>query len=451
MNRIALPWLVFLVVAASTAAPAAGDAARSPVLHPGTMDLLPLDDLQLLDFKRENMRLVSRVSSLGNQVGRLEKALQQRADKRKVDAETRKMQDELRGLRAQQAALMVRVTQKLEPYGVDGPLVAYMNRAPAGPARVERYAYGLVLLVPDLEPPVRALFERVVAQMEGSTYALEAQQERMALALKQSQLEPADQRALLATFKRQARTSDQRFWQLVDCTLTREQRAWVWRRLPTRLKRKSQAVEHLFTLTGLTPSQASRIQALVTEMEHESSPDKATLNRLATEARSQRAQKKRLTRDERVATSRERAEVGERLTELRRYGARAIREILTQAQWQEYEAIPPRVSLNDRRLDFRRLFQGFTPTPEQDRQLQALRREAAAERRAITKRTNELRRQAGDYGPDSPQTMMMEMQMMGMRAAGQRASRRQLGRIVLEVLTPEQVGAWVMGRYGYKR
>ena len=87
------------------------------------------------------------------------------------------------------------------------------------------------------------------------------------------------------TFQRQVRQNDQRFWQLVDCTLTRDQRFWICRRLPRRMRQKSQAVEHLCALPGLTPSQGSRIRALLPEMEHEECGNKSrALIRAAEEA-----------------------------------------------------------------------------------------------------------------------------------------------------------------------
>ena len=131
--------------------------------------------------------------------------------------------------------------------------------------------------IDDLTPAQRWLFDRTLTQMDGAYHANGAQRERTMLALKQSELDKDKMRAIGQTFDRQLRVMEQRFWLLVDVTLDVEQKVWIWEHLPQTMRRKSQAIEHLYTLPGLSGSQGTRLRALVTEIEHESSPDNAAV------------------------------------------------------------------------------------------------------------------------------------------------------------------------------
>jgi hypothetical protein len=413
-------------------------------LQQGRMDLLPFDDIQLQDFNKENGVLLSRTRALQRRVESLAKKYRKR--KNKNDKEGKKLLHDIRRLRIQITALHVPITEALLAAGVDAPLIAYMNKAPTGARRAQRYAYGLVLLLPDLDADQRALFERATSQVEAAEFAIQAQKERTALALAQTKLEKPEQRQIAGTFDRQLRLIEQRYWQLTDYALSEPQRAQLWRWLPRAVKRKSQPVEHLYALPDLTPSQGTRLRALLTEVEHESSPDNATVKRVNAELR-----KKGLAADERTALTKERQQAYQRLSELRRYGAKATREILTDAQWLAYEAVPPRVSANDRKANYRRVLEGWTPDAAQAKRIKALSADMRKAQREIRKRTADLARQRADYGADSPQMAGMQMEMQGMQAEGQRHQRAYVGRIFTEVMTDEQVSRWLMGHYGYKR
>ncbi len=424
-------------------APAVERLVPKPI-QMGAIELLPFNDLEIQDFRREHGVLFARIQGLGKRMASLGKKLGKR--KNKNDAESKKLKADLRRVRVQHGALRARLTDELMDAGVDGALIAYMNKAPGGARRVERYAYGLVLLLDDLSDDQRLMFERVGAQMEGSFLALRAQKQRTTLALKQAKLEKDEVRAIQRTFDRQERLIDQRFWQLTDFTLTRDQRARLWRTLPRTLRRKNQPVEHLYALPGLTPAQGTRLKALLTEVEHESSPDQAAVKRINAALK-----QKDEPRGDRNALVKERGEAYKRLGELRRYSAKATREILTDAQWHAYEAIPPRVNTNERRASYKRVLEGFKPSAPQQRTMKRLQQEFRTEQRAARQRMNELRREGEDYGADSPQMAGMQMAMQGAKADGERAQRAMLGRIFTEVLTPQQVSSWVMGHYGYKR
>ncbi len=445
--RLAALWFTCLILALAAPAALADDIpttqVKPPLLAPGKADLLPFSDLQREDFNKQHGVLTYRLKALNGKIAKLNK---QAAKPKLPKAQRTKLLAEARRLRIQTTALRHRLTEAIVEHGVDGRLIAYMNHAPSGPGRMERYSHGLVLLLDDLAPKQRALFERVVPQVDGAYAALTAQKERTLLALKQSKLDRAETRGVGQTFDRQMRVIDQRFWMLVDLLLTRDQKVTVWRWLPQRMKRKSQPVEHLYQLPGITPSQATRLRAALTELEQEASPDNAAVKRIATRLRD-----RSISREERAALTRERGEAYKRLSALRRFSAETTRSILSNEQWLEYQAIPPRLSTNERSGNFKRVLEGFKPTPAQNVKMKALQKKLRSERRQASLRMRELRRESADYGPDSPQMMGMQMMMQGAKAEGAAAGRAYLGGVFAEVLTPEQVTRWVMGHWGYKR
>ena len=93
----------------------------------------------------------------------------------------------------------------------------------------------------------------------------------------------------------------------------------------------------------------------------------------------------------------------------------------------------------------------MTFTPEQEAALAAIRKEGKQAAQAYRERMNEVRRETGEVGPDSPQMMMMEMMMASARGEALTTQRLLLGRAFREVLTPDQVSGWVMGLYGDRR
>ncbi len=441
--------ILLLVGMAFGAAPVGADdvsatGVTAPILKPGGQDLLPFDDFGRQDFNKKNGVLVYRLGALEKKAGKLRS--QAYKIKNAKDAKRRGMLEEARRLTVQTTALRMRLTQELVASGIDGSVIAYINGAPRGAGRMERYAHGLVLLLSDLSDKQRALFEQVVTQIDGAYHAITATKERTLLSLKQSKLDKAETGAVRRTFDAQLRLIDQRFWLLVDLTLGLEQKAALWNRLPGRMRRKSQPIEHLYQLPGLTPAQATRLRAVQTEQEHELSPDTAAVKRIAVQLKD-----KALSREQRQALTKQRGTVYGRIMELRRSTAKATRSILTDEQWLAFEAIPPRVSTNERSGNYRRVLNGFKPDGRQQAQIRKLQAAQRVERRATQKRMAEIRRSGGDYSPDSPQMAGMQMAMAGAKAESAASNRTFLGAVFLDVLRADDVSRWVMGHWGYKR
>ena len=272
-------------------APVAAAARLHPNLTPRALDLLPLDDLEREDFNKEHGPLVYRTQAVNRQVQKLDGQLKKlnsaladkKADKKrrqKLGAQRKKAQAQRRNQRLQLSALMARLTNELVADGLPAALIPVMNAAPQGAGRVERHARGLVLMLPDLTNDQWDLFQGIHERTEGALHAIAAQKERTLLALKQTKLEKPQIQAVSATFDQQLRLNNKRYWQLVDFTLNRDQRVALYKMLPQRMKRKDQAKEHLYALPDLTPTQASRLRALLTEIEQESAPDNAAVKRL---------------------------------------------------------------------------------------------------------------------------------------------------------------------------
>ncbi len=452
---VALSVIVLLVVGALVPPARAderapGTDAKPAALHPNlnlsAVDLLPFDDVTRAAFNAKNPAMIYRVQGTARQLGTLNAKLARwKGKKTKQHAELVK---ERKRLRTVSAALMARLTHEVMAHGVDGSLIAYMNHAPTGPGRIQRYSHGLVLLLDDLTPQQRRRFEQVVVQVAGAYHAITAQKERTLLAVKQSELDKTRQGGIAQTFQRQLQVIDQRFWQLVDYTLARDQKAWIWQRLPSSKKRKSQATEHLYALPGLTASQGTRLRSLLTEIEHETAPDRAAIARVRSELN---AKDKKLSGARRKALANERNAAYKRIGALNAFKREQTLSILSEAQWLEYLAIPPSVAINDRTGSYGRLVGGWKPGGAQQKQIAALNKVARQERRKTQKRAVELRRKNADYGPDSPQMAGMEMAMNGVKADQARANRAVIGKIFLEVMTAEELGRWVLGTWGYKR
>ena len=450
-----MPRLLVLALATLLLVPgtATADEIRPPALKPDALDLLPFGTFERQDFYKEHGSLVYRMQAQRKRLAPLYKqraALQAKKGKRS-DADRKKLtelQTQIRRTAAQVSALLGRITEEVRADGVDGALIAYMNHAPSGARRTQRYSQGLVLMLDDLTPAQRWMFDRTITQMEGAYKTNAAQRERTMLAIKQTELDPEKQRAIARTFDRQLQVMEQRFWLLVDVTLDRDQKVWIWNRLPESMRRKSQAEEHLYVLPGLTPSQGTRLRALITEVEHEASPDNAAVRRIGVELRTKA---KTLTAEQRAALQKERGEAYARLNELNRFRREGVRKILSEEQWLDFLAIPPSLSTNERSGSYRRTLEGWKPNGAQAAKIATLQRAQQTASRESRQRMALARRESADLSADAPQMMEMEMAMNGARAEQAEAGRELLGAIFSDVMSADEAAMFVLGHWGYKR
>ncbi len=423
----------------------ASDAATSsPAMRLAYLDLLPLGEFERQDFRAANLDLARR---LERGARKLREHRQRLAKLDRKDADGRKrLAAGLAAIQKDTAAGLAELRDLLRPHGLTDAMLETMAVAPAGEGRIERYSHQLVLLLEDLAPDQRAIFERAIPQVDGAYLTAKALTDRTTLALKQADLEERQKKAVLDGFRRQTRVIESRFWRLVDYVLEDEQKARLWEMLPSTIRRHASPEDHVYALPNLRPTQGARVKALITEVQAEGAPDEALTRRLRKTSRD-----KTISREERKAQAATMREAQARLNKLRRFAYDAVVELLDEDQVLLLKAIPPRVSANDRRADARRVLDGMSFSADQEAALKTLRREGKEAAKAYRQRMSEVRKEQGEVGPDSPQMMMMEMMMASARGEAQTAQRHLLGRIFREVLTPDQVSGWVMGLYGYRR
>ncbi len=321
--------------------------------------------------------------------------------------------------------------------GIAGDLVTRLDAITSGACLNERYAHALVRTIPTLTDKQRRLFAQLVPATDGAQQALLAQRTRLEH-LPSSEGEALRKR-LRAQFDLQHVRIEKRFWRVALYALTKEQRAWMRPRQLQPYSFPLDALNHVYQLPGLTPSQAARVQALVTEYESESAADAAENARLQTE----------LTRAD--PTKRERLQkAAQAVTDRLAYRLKDVIErsvaIYTGAQIKEIDAIPPMTSAADRHRHPGDLLHGLTLTPDQTKRAHALGRRIQRAHQKAGRELNTRRRKlaAAEMGSDAPQALTM--QMMQHNATAERvAAMEQAGRkLVLEVLTPSQVATWVV-------
>lgn len=421
-------------------------AAKPEVIpfNPANFELLPLDDVERVRMWREHPTLMTRLTVLGNRAKKLREQYYKR--KNKNDAGSKKLTNQIEQLKSNVGRIMAAAKDTLAEYGVTPEVLALLEQAPRDQMyRIERYAHSLVLSI-DLEPKQRALFERIVPEVNGAYYSLIAQRRRLDLVAKQTEVDKDRANALRRTFDQQLRWNDKRFWMLVDYVLDEEQRLALKERLPTKFQRIQNGIEHLYQLEGITPSQGARAKSILTEFEAEAAPDQALVKR----ARSMRGRSD-ITAADRKRMQTEIKEANERLQDLQLHMARAFKEVLTDKQEALYKGIPPRLSHVDRRRDFRYIFDGMPFSAEQERKIGALRKLHRETQRRMQKEVGEIRRKGTDFGADSPQMEMMNMEMAGVAAKGYALQRKVIGEVFTDILVPDQVSGWLLGYYGKVR
>ncbi len=415
-----------------------------PLLRAADLKLLPIDQVERMKLYREHREVMQQINRSTSMVERLEKQLAAR--KKPNDKKSMELRTRLGKARVAYRSVMAKAMPILEPYGVDAFVLQRVADAPLGIGREARYAHSLVLTLADLDERERAFFERVVHEVNASWFTLTAQKRRLELVAKQAELDRDRRRQLVGVVDQQLRLVDQRFWQLVDFVLDEDQRYTLMQMVPQGYTRIQNAVEHLYQIPGLKADQAARIKSLLTEIEAELSPDQALVRRLQKEARD-----KSKSKAEKAAVQQELAAATMRIQDLTLWSAEQGKKILTEDQYRYYRAIPPRLSHNDRRRRFKQVFERVNWSAEQKVLLSGLERSTREAKRAAQKKIADLRRATADYGPDSPQMGMMQMEMAGVASEGAAIQRKLIGRVFRDVLTQDQVSAWVLGLTGRTR
>ncbi len=434
----ALLWLLLFAVPALSEEEARDAAPRIDARH---LELLPLNDLERGEMARDHPQLARRLAVL---VQRAEKLRALRAGRTDPDDDGgRRIAGQVRGVEKELAPLLAQVLAATKDDAISARLLAHMAKAPRGPQRIARYAMGLALYVEGMPSAPRKLLENLLPRVEGALLALHAQKGRLRLATKQAGLTGAKQEAVLGTLDQRIRQIERRWWRLVDYTVPVAQRAALHRVLPRAYQKRESILQHVYGLPGLKPSQGVRVRAMLEEVQAQASPDNAAVKRLTRTASDPKA-----SGEARAAAGRGIAAAQGRLIDLQRWAVDESRRILTKPQWEALEAIPPRVSFQDRQATSVQLLAGTALDARQKGRLAALRRELATYRSEYQARRIKTAAKGAGMSPDSPQMAGMQMEMANIQAEGNVAQRRFNGRVLLELMTPEQVIAWVVAPRG---
>ena len=427
-----------LVLVVLLLTPALAGEEPAPGLAARDFALLPINDLEKGELQRDHPALAREIALLARRAAKLRKLLDSR--KNQHDDGSRKIDAQILEVESRLEPLMRKVVEATRQHGVSDELLGHIAAAARGPERVARYAIGLPLYVDGLTARQRELFETVVPRLDGAVLALAAEKERLAGRLKQSGLSETQATSVLSNLAQRIRQIEKRYWRLVDYVVSEAQRASMHRLLPNGYQKQESIIEHIYALPGLTPSQGTRIRALLTEIEAESAPESAAVRRLEARLRD-----KALAAADRRASEQELTSTRLRQLELLRHAVLRAKEVLSSAQWVALEAIPPRVSIGDRKRNSVQLLEGIPLTSTQRAAFAGMRSELDEPRRLFKEKRLAAAVRMSQYGPDSPQMEGMRMEMAGVLAQGNSIQRAFNGRILLELLTPEQVFAWILG------
>jgi len=417
----------------------ADEAGAGPILAARDFELLPINDLEKSELVRDHEDLARRVGVLTKRAARLRVLLARRA---RFDDGARKLSTQIEQLETELAPLMAEVVRATRDLGVDDVLLAHIAKAPRGARRTARYAAGLVLHVDGIPPGTRAIFERLLPRYEGALIALDAQRERLRAYVEGTKDEQGKERpearAALLAVDRQLKGVENRYWRLVDYVVPEAARAAVHRRLPTAYQRRENVLQYIYAAPQLKPAQGVRLRGLIQEIEAGSAPDNAAVKRLTAALRGGAA----------AAQKAELVAAQHRLIELQRFAVTQAKQIYTAAQWVWLEAIPPRVPIGDRRQTSPQVLAGVALSAAQRERLSTMRKSLSGVREAFLTKRRTARAKAAQYGPDSPQMAGMQMEMAAIQADGNALQREFNGRLFLELLTPEQIDAWVLAPAG---
>lgn len=424
------------------ATPAA--SAAHPAVPARRLAWLPLHPIERFALLERHPRLVGRLGALA---GRADKYAKQLEDKKLESSARAKIEAQQAATDAEAAEALAALFAVERPATMTDEVLLALAKAPAGPHDALRHAMRLAFVAPRLEPQQEALLAHVFARVEGALLAMATLSQHGGTALGAGEGNAEENAARVRrNLDQYVRGIERRWWQLADCVLDGTQRATWFRAVPPQWQEKADALEHIYDLPGLEPSQGTRVIALLTELESESAPEQATQVRLR-----QALSPKDLDAGER---KRLRKELDETDARLRTIGIRVAEEtkaLFTPDQLAAWYAIPPRLTGNDRRERPERVLEGLHLLPGQAEALAALRVEYAGRVAEFQKDVREIQSGAAEYGPDSPQMMDVMMQMAGVRGTGASLGREALGRVFLDILEPDQVARWTLGEGGRLR
>jgi len=346
---------------------------------------------------------------------------------------------EQKKLQARLPAVSRELEEKTLAAGINGEQLARLRAMPQGALREERYNHGVVLEAPGLSEEQAALLVPLVAATDAAQAAALAQQQHLVQGL--DEVDKTLRRRIDATCGQQRREIERRFWRAAYYALTPEQMRATRALLSPRYSGLPELQRQLYLLPELSPSQANRLTALFNEMDSECAADRAELLRLK-----RLRKEKKLPKKEGLVLDREARAAAARIEERERALHDGLRAVLTPAQRDALDGLPPVLNLGERGRPPWELANDMRLQPAQRTGIAALRKDAGEEARDIRKeqRAEEQDLMAAGIGAESPQAMTMTMARQGAQGATMEVYRGLGLRLVTAILTPEQVAAWVV-------
>ncbi|MEM8884305.1 MAG: hypothetical protein AAGD14_09565 [Planctomycetota bacterium] len=349
-----------------------------------------------------------------------------------------KMVDHRKRLQDQRNKVRQQGRAQLDKIGLKPAQIQRLNSIPRGALQQERYNHQVMLEAPNLSPAQRETVQACIAAADGTMMALVRQRNAVGQTYKDQ--DPKMRQRLASDLNNRIRAIEKRFWVAMYYVLTPEQmRATKPLRSPN-YQRVGDHRNHLYMLPALTPIQASRINALLTETQSESAADDAMIRTLR-----RRQQQKGLDSAERTEIQKQLRDAYQRRGRIYSENTQAIRDLMTDEQRDAWNAIPPQLNGGEVGRNILGNLRGITLRPGQPSELQAHQRAADRKarelQRALREKTKDLRESG--MGSDSPQMMEMNTMQRGVQGDRARLYRKAGHTVCLEVLAPDQLGTWV--------
>jgi len=417
---------------------AAQDDQRPPIpvhFDNGSIDIMPnLTGAQRYQLKRFLGGPVKKVRGQYGQLAKINDQIRKTRDKKKRDAlvqQRNKLQTQIAAGRKQARATYDKIGLKPEQ-------LERLNRIPRGALHRERYNHAVMLEAPNLTPKQEQLVRAAIASADGAQRMLVRQTAGVDRVMVDQDVK-ARQR-MKANLNNQIRAIEKRFWQAMYFALTPEQMQATRELRSPRYKNPGDNRNQLYLLPNLTPSQATRINSIMTEMNSEAAADNAAIAGLNRKMRAKDTpQPKRAELQKQLAACYKRR--GEIYTE----GYKLLREMLTAEQYADWESIPPQINAGERSRGPTQTFNGLALRPAQAATIKKLSDQARKEVRAAQKKmrdeSKELRESG--IGPDSPQMMMMTTMNRGLQGDRARIARLVGNRLCEEVYDVAQISDWI--------
>jgi len=314
-------------------------------------------------------------------------------------------------------------TQVLLDAGVDAEFVRRLDELTPGSLLVERFAHKLVYAAPNLTGKQNEIFDHLLPAVTAAQAALWWHQR----SLKLDREDPA-QRRIASSFDRGIRQIEKRYWRVVALVLDVDQRAALHKLYPQPYSRPPSLEQHVYQLPGLTPSQAARVRALVSEFESETAADTAGIRRLRKERDPKREPEIHAAED--------------RISDVLGYVYTQAKKILTEEQLKHLDALPPLLSPNDRQRNARDFLEQMGLSEEQKRELRAeVEKRVAGIRGRLRTRLGEME---GEVGAEAPQAMSMQMMRQNMTSATVLAAEDVARETILKTLDKRRILGWII-------